>query len=97
VLGVSWKRVLVAAGPAVAAAAGVAAGAGVVRVLLPGLSIGPLVLGAIAGAAGGTLFLRVLAPGTIGDLVEQARRMRGGGDETPDGREDEQKVAAPSV
>lgn len=77
VLGVRWPRVLVAAGPAIACAAGVAAGAGAVRVAWPALAFGPLVAGTAAGAAGGLLALRFLAPGTIGDLLTQARLMRG--------------------
>jgi hypothetical protein len=78
VLGVPWHRVLRATGPATAGALGVAAGAGLVRVLMPSLSVAPVLLGTVAGAIGGLLALRVLAAGTISDLVEQLRRLRGG-------------------
>lgn len=83
VLGVSWRRVLGASAPACAAAAGVAAGAGVVRAVLPGLSVAPVLLGALAGAVGGVLALRVLAPGTIGDVIAQVKAMRASRDAPP--------------
>ena len=93
VLGVPWHRVLRAAGPATAGAVGVAAGAGVVRVLMPSLSVGPVLLGTVMGAAGGLLALRVLAPGTIADLVEQLRRLRGGTQEP----QPDERVPTPSA
>jgi hypothetical protein len=63
-------------------------------VLLPGLGIVPLLVGMLAGAAGGLLALRVLAPGTIEDLLEQVRLMRGGRDAPPDETRPEPPVPA---
>lgn len=68
--------VLGAVRPGVAAGLGVALGSGLVRLLLPSLSIGPLLIGAVAGLAGGCLALRLLSPGTLAELVALVPRRR---------------------
>ncbi len=76
VIGIKAGRVLAAIAPALAAGAGVGLGAGPVRMLLPELSLLPLLAGTLAGAAGGLLALRVLAPGTGRDVARQFSRLR---------------------
>lgn len=68
---VSLRDTLVSLRPAAAATLGAVSGAGIVRVLWPALSIGPVVLGSLAALALGALALRLLAPGVITELIAQ--------------------------
>ena len=67
VISIPLRHVAASLWPALAATAGVLIGAGAVRLLLPALSLGPLVIGTVAGLMGGTVALRVLAPEAFSD------------------------------
>jgi len=84
--GMRYGDLLVALLPAAVTGLGVGVGGGLARLALPGLSVGPLAVGAVAAGLCGAIALRASAPdvyvevrGRIGDF---AMRRRGAAAET---------------
>jgi hypothetical protein len=80
--GMRYRDLVIALWPGAVTGVGVGVGTGLARLALPGLSVGPLMVGVVAGGLSGAISLRASAPdiyrevsGRVADFALRRRRM----------------------